>query len=183
MLRSRREETPTRAAQARAQFLPAPMGRSTVSRIHQPVPQKRMQRMTATAASGRNCDRRRRTKNLGSVSHAIGLRGVCAAVLALTAVFCLWRSREAIGYLSRTPEGRYRVLRESVAALFYMNQTGALPVGAAGKRRATGCVLQPKSQFQCADSGAGSGGNRVHAGGSAHPFAQGSRLSAACAGL
>jgi protein TonB len=47
-------------------------------------------------------------------------------------VFCLWRSREAIEYLSRTPEGRFRVLRESVAALFYMNQTGALPVGAAG---------------------------------------------------
>ena len=64
--------------------------------------------------------------------HAIGLRGVCAAVLALTAVFCLWRSREVIEYLSRTPEGRFRVLRESVAALFYMNQTGALPVGAAG---------------------------------------------------
>ena len=64
--------------------------------------------------------------------HAIGLRGVCAAVLVLTAVFCLWRSREAIEYLSRTPEGRFRVLRESVAALFYMNQTGALPVGAAG---------------------------------------------------
>jgi protein TonB len=65
-------------------------------------------------------------------SHAIGFRGVCAAVLVLMAVFCLWRSREAIEYLSRTPEGRFRVLRESVAALLYMNQTGALPVGSAG---------------------------------------------------
>jgi len=64
--------------------------------------------------------------------HAIGFRGVSAAVLVLTAVFCLWRSREAIEYLSRTPEGRFQVLRESVAALFYMNQTGALPVGSAG---------------------------------------------------
>jgi len=65
-------------------------------------------------------------------SHAIGFRGVCAAVLVLTAVFCLWRSRGVIEYLSRTPEGRFRVLRESVAALFYLNQTGALPVGSAG---------------------------------------------------
>ncbi len=65
-------------------------------------------------------------------SHAIGFRGVCAAVLVLTAVFCLWRSREVIAYLSRTPEGRFKVLRESVAALFYMNQTGALPVASAG---------------------------------------------------
>jgi TonB family protein len=65
-------------------------------------------------------------------SHAIGFRGACAAVLVLTAVFCLWRSREAIEYLSRTPEGRFRVLRESVTALFYTNQAGALPVGSAG---------------------------------------------------
>ena len=64
--------------------------------------------------------------------HAIGLRGACAAVLVFTAVFFLWRSREAIEYLSRTPEGRVRVLRESVAALFYMNRSGALPVGSAG---------------------------------------------------
>src|SRR6202521_3160620 len=63
--------------------------------------------------------------------HAIGFRGVCAAVLVVAAMFCLWRSREAFEYLSRTPEGRFRVLRESVAALFYPKQTGALPVGSA----------------------------------------------------
>ena len=63
---------------------------------------------------------------------AIGIRGVCAAVLALVAVFCLWRSRDVLVYLSRTPEGGVRVLRESVAALFYMNQSGALPVSSAG---------------------------------------------------
>ena len=63
--------------------------------------------------------------------HAIGLRGACAAVLVVAAVFCLWRSREAFEYLSRTPEGRFRVLRESVAALFYAKQTGSLPVGSA----------------------------------------------------
>ncbi len=66
-----------------------------------------------------------------SHSHAIGFRGVCAAVLVLTALFCLWRSREAIEYLARTPDGRFRVLRESVTAL-YRNQTGALPAGSAG---------------------------------------------------
>ena len=64
-------------------------------------------------------------------SHAIGFRGACAAVLVVAAVFCLWRSRETFEYLSRTPEGRFRVLRESVAALFYAKQTRALPVGSA----------------------------------------------------
>ena len=64
-------------------------------------------------------------------SHASVFRGACAAVLVLTAAYCLWRSREGIEYLSLTPEGSFRVLRESVAALFYQNQTGALPVGSA----------------------------------------------------
>ncbi|MFZ0898354.1 MAG: TonB family protein [Candidatus Sulfotelmatobacter sp.] len=64
--------------------------------------------------------------------HALGFRGACAAVLVLAAAFCLWRSRGAIEFLSRTPEGRFRVLRESVAALFHTNKTGALPVGSAG---------------------------------------------------
>jgi TonB family protein len=63
--------------------------------------------------------------------HAIGFRGVCTAVLVVAAIFCLWRSREAFEYLSRTPEGKFRVVRESVAALFYANQKGALPVGSA----------------------------------------------------
>src|SRR5882762_10530873 len=63
--------------------------------------------------------------------HAIGLRGLCAAVLIVAAMFCLWRSREAFEYLSRTPEGKFSVLRESVAALFYAHPTGALPVGSA----------------------------------------------------
>ena len=65
-------------------------------------------------------------------SHALGLRGACAAMLLLAAAFCLWRSRAGIEYLSLTPEGTFRVLRESVAALFYENQTAALPVGSAG---------------------------------------------------
>ncbi len=64
-------------------------------------------------------------------SHTRVFRGVCAAVLVLTAALCLWRSRAGIEYLSLTPEGSFRVLRESVAALFYEHQTGALPVGSA----------------------------------------------------
>ena len=63
---------------------------------------------------------------------AIGVRGAVAAVLLLAAVFCVWRSREVIQYLASTREGRVRVLKESVAALFYMNQTAAVPVGSAG---------------------------------------------------
>ncbi len=64
--------------------------------------------------------------------HALGFRGACAAVLVLAAAFCLWQSRGAIEFLSRTPEGRFRVLRESVAALFHTNKTGALPAGSDG---------------------------------------------------
>jgi TonB family protein len=63
---------------------------------------------------------------------AVGLRGVCAATLILAAAFFLWRSRDTIEYLSHTPEGRMHVLKESVAGLFYANQTGALPVSSAG---------------------------------------------------
>jgi len=65
-------------------------------------------------------------------ARAIGFREVCATVLMLALAFCLWKSRGTIVYLSRTPEGTYRVLRESVEAYFYKNQTGAMPVGAAG---------------------------------------------------
>lgn len=60
------------------------------------------------------------------------LNVVCAVALVSVAAFFLWRSRGTIDYLSHTPEGRVRVLKESVAALFYLNQTGALPVSSAG---------------------------------------------------
>jgi TonB family protein len=63
---------------------------------------------------------------------AIGFRRPIAALLLLTALFYLWRSRESIVYLARTREGRVRVLRESVAALFYTDETGAMPVSSAG---------------------------------------------------
>jgi len=63
--------------------------------------------------------------------HSKTVRRAWAAVLVLTAVFMLWRSREVIVYLLRTPEGAYHVLRESLGALFYMNPSGALPVSSA----------------------------------------------------
>lgn len=66
-------------------------------------------------------------------SHAGAFRGVLAAALVLTAVFCLWRSREAIEYLSRTPEGAFHVLRESVVALFNVNETVVLPTDTAAQ--------------------------------------------------
>ncbi|MGB7151723.1 MAG: hypothetical protein WBD45_21380, partial [Terriglobales bacterium] len=55
--------------------------------------------------------------------HAPQLNAVCAVALVLVAGFFLWRSRGTIDYLSHTPEGRVRVLKESIAALFYLNQT------------------------------------------------------------
>jgi TonB family protein len=58
-----------------------------------------------------------------------GFRTVCAAVLAVAAAFCLWRSRETALYLAQTHEGIFHVLKESVAALLYTNRTGAQPVG------------------------------------------------------
>jgi protein TonB len=61
--------------------------------------------------------------------HAIGLRGACATMLLLAAVFCLWRWRGAIEFWPRTQEGRFRVLRESVATLFSTHKTGAPPAG------------------------------------------------------
>jgi TonB family protein len=62
-------------------------------------------------------------------SHSVSFAGVCAVALLLASAFCLWRARDTIVYLSRTPEGKMQVLRESVAALFYQNPSAALPVG------------------------------------------------------
>jgi TonB family protein len=63
---------------------------------------------------------------------ALGIRAVLAAALVLVAAFLLWSSRDVVLYLTRTPEGKLDVLRESVAALFYSNKTGASPVLSAG---------------------------------------------------
>ena len=111
-------------------------------------------------------------------SHTSVFRGACAAVLVLTAAFCLWRSREGIEYLLLTPEGSFRVLRESVAALFYQNQTGALPVGSAGSDAHQDAYFSRARQFQCQANAAGGGGNRVCAG-RTPAFTKGSGLSAA----
>lgn len=67
-----------------------------------------------------------------NISRAPGWRRAVAAAIVLATAFSLWRSRDTIQYLAHTPEGISRVFRESVAALFYMNKTGALPVSSAG---------------------------------------------------
>jgi TonB family protein len=64
-------------------------------------------------------------------SSAIGFRGICAALLVLAAGFLLWQSREVIAYLSRTPEGAYQVVKESVAAFFNADKSGVTPVNSA----------------------------------------------------
>jgi len=64
-------------------------------------------------------------------NYAFGLRNAFAAALVLTAGVFLWQARDSIVYLARTRESRITVFRESVAALFYMNPSGAQAVGAA----------------------------------------------------
>jgi protein TonB len=72
-------------------------------------------------------------KRLRRHRRALLLSKVCAAVLMLIAAFYMWRSRGAIQYLAHTPEGRFRVLRESVEAYLNKNQTTALPAGSAAQ--------------------------------------------------
>ncbi len=67
-----------------------------------------------------------------TINFAIVLRGALAVMLVAAAAFCLWRSRDTVEYLSQTREGRFHVLRESVAAFFYLNNNAALPVSSAG---------------------------------------------------
>jgi periplasmic protein TonB len=67
-----------------------------------------------------------------NIDFALVLRGALAVMLVATAAFCLWRSRDTVEYLSQTREGRFQVLRESVAAFFYLNKNAALPVSSVG---------------------------------------------------
>ncbi len=67
-----------------------------------------------------------RTTNYGT-----SVRGALAAMFVLAAAFSLWNSRDTLEYLSRTREGRYFVLRESVAAFFHWNDGAALPASSA----------------------------------------------------
>jgi protein TonB len=60
----------------------------------------------------------------------IEVRPVLAAVLALTAIFCLWKSRETFRYLAQTPEGTFHVLRDSLVAMLNPNKSAVQAVGA-----------------------------------------------------
>lgn len=59
------------------------------------------------------------------------LRNAFAAALVLTAALFIWNARDTFVYLAHTREGRIKVLRESVSALFYLNSSGAQAVDAA----------------------------------------------------
>lgn len=50
------------------------------------------------------------------------LRTAFVALLFLIAVFCFWRERDAFNYFLRTREGRVHILKDSVAALFHLNE-------------------------------------------------------------
>ncbi len=54
-------------------------------------------------------------------------RAVCAGILLLAAVFCMWRARDTIGYLAHTREALARVLQESVAALLLRAKSAVQP--------------------------------------------------------
>jgi TonB family protein len=60
------------------------------------------------------------------------VRGALAAMFVVAAAFSLWNARDMLGYLAQTREGRFQVLRESVAAFFYLNNNPPLPVSSAG---------------------------------------------------
>jgi TonB family protein len=110
-----------------------PVGADVPRRSHQDQLANFWQGSTAQGIGGREIKRNieRNEEEPRKRGHAIGFRGVCAAVLVLAAVFLVWRSHGAVEYLSRTPEGRLRVLRESVVALFHTNQRSAPPASSA----------------------------------------------------
>ncbi len=68
----------------------------------------------------------------GQHSHATGLSAVCAVFFLLAATFFLWKSRDSVGYLSHTREGRVQVLRESVMAFLDKHPMGVAPIPTAG---------------------------------------------------
>jgi protein TonB len=104
-----------------------PAGARVPERSHQDQLANFWQGSTAQGIGGREIKRNaeRDEEEPRKRGHAIGFRGACAAMLVLAAVFCVWRSRGTIEYLSRTPEGKLRVLRESVASLFRTNRKAA----------------------------------------------------------
>ncbi len=46
----------------------------------------------------------------------------------MTAVFLLWSGRDLLMGFATSPEGKARVLRESVAAFFHLEQPDSMPV-------------------------------------------------------
>ncbi|HTR27282.1 MAG TPA: energy transducer TonB [Terriglobales bacterium] len=66
------------------------------------------------------------TRNYGAVA-----RKVFAVALSLTAVFILWSGHDLLIGLANSPEGKARVLRESLVAYFHLEPPDVMPVIAA----------------------------------------------------
>ena len=65
-------------------------------------------------------------------SYGLSWQKVFVAVVVAFALFFLCKERASFIYLARTPEGALTVLKQSFAALFYVNVSGAQSVGSAG---------------------------------------------------
>jgi len=66
----------------------------------------------------------------GPSRFGIAFRNATVVLLLAVAAYFVWAARPTIHYLATTPQP-FRVLRDSVAALFYTNRSGSQPVGAA----------------------------------------------------
>ena len=65
-------------------------------------------------------------------THGLSWQKLFAAAIFGFALFSLWKEKASLIYLARTPEGSINVFRQSFAALFYTNVSGAQSVGSAG---------------------------------------------------
>ena len=116
---------------------PAPVAEETSHREAEPQPEPSQQEQASSVEpsaidqhAGEEIDGGEEAPSHAR-NYAHMLRNSFAAVLVLTAALLLWKGRDAFVYLARTPEDRVNVLRESVAAAFYMNPSGAQGIGAA----------------------------------------------------
>ena len=81
------------------------------------------------------------------------LQRVFVAAILLLAIVLVWRQRASFIYLVRTPEGAIHVLRQSFAALFYANVSGAQSVGSARTEAQQDAYFSRTSSTPVAQSG------------------------------
>ncbi len=71
------------------------------------------------------------------------LRMVFVAAMVMTAVFFLWSGRDPLIGFAKSPEGKARVLRESVAAFFHLEPADSMPVIGAKPQAARDVPVAP----------------------------------------